>query len=200
MANERPWGLGDADELGTFIRQVREVRQLTQEDLAALMRALGLDTTREQVVRMERGQRSISAVELYTVARALTVPVSSFYRAAGFIDGVALLDETMFDTTITPFPLTRELLSHVADELSPAARALIGGDTLAAPAVQEVLAAWIEYEQRSGRDPTPHAQRAKHASLWGEYTNDPVGFRVRAFGDQADERDIEQVRQGEERQ
>ena len=176
--------------LGTSIALIRQTLALTQDDVAVLMRAHGVGWRREQVVRVERGQRQVTAHVLYVLARVLGVPLHLLYRWAGYPDsdtvagtpqGSALWQrgET---TYVTPYPESaRRIAESVRHDLSAAAQALlVDSDVEALLAVTNVHGAWRNYEQKSGRPPTERASRAKLASLWAEYEQDPGAFRARA--------------------
>ncbi len=60
-------------ELGERIRYARVARELSQADLAR-----SLDVDRSALVRMESGERKVSALELFLLAEVLKVPMSHF--------------------------------------------------------------------------------------------------------------------------
>ena len=63
------------DALGARIRECRTMRGLNQRELAE---KIGVSS--QQVHRYEVGENSISAAELYGLARVLGVPVTHFYE------------------------------------------------------------------------------------------------------------------------
>lgn len=60
--------------VGRQIRAVREMRGMTQEQLAAQLQIRDCDVTRSAVAKMEVGQRHIYAVELRALRDILNVP------------------------------------------------------------------------------------------------------------------------------
>lgn len=60
--------------VGQQIRAAREVRGMTQEQLAAQLQTHDCDVTRSAVAKMEVGQRHIYAVELRALRDILNVP------------------------------------------------------------------------------------------------------------------------------
>ena len=64
------------ERLGRAIRHRRRMKELTLQDLA---RACGV--TFQQVHKYESGLCSLSASQLWAIARVLEVPVSYFYEA-----------------------------------------------------------------------------------------------------------------------
>lgn len=60
--------------IGKNIRQHRELKGLTQEQLAAKMQLGGCDITRSAVAKIEVGQRHIYPDELYLLHCILNIP------------------------------------------------------------------------------------------------------------------------------
>lgn len=60
--------------LGSRIAQARRARRLSQ---AALAKAISLDRT--AVSKIESGRRRVSSLELHSIARALNLPIESFF-------------------------------------------------------------------------------------------------------------------------
>ncbi len=60
-------------KVGQKIREVRERRELTQEQLAARLQTRGCDVTRSALAKMEAGQRHIYAFELCCLREALNI-------------------------------------------------------------------------------------------------------------------------------
>lgn len=61
-------------KVGRQIRNARERRKLTQEQLAAQLQTRGCDITRSALAKIEAGQRHIYAFELRTLRELLDVP------------------------------------------------------------------------------------------------------------------------------
>lgn len=57
--------------LGVFIRQQRRIADVTQEEVAAGMKALGYQWTRSTVAKVELGQRELEALEALAVLRVI---------------------------------------------------------------------------------------------------------------------------------
>lgn len=64
----------DDKTLGARIRQARETQGMTQEDLGD---ALGKD--QKTISMYENGRRSISALDLFELARVLQTPITYFF-------------------------------------------------------------------------------------------------------------------------
>lgn len=80
----------DAKQLGQRIREAREAKGMSQEQLAEL-----ISRDQRSVSEYESGKRRIYANDLPTIARALEVPVIYFFQDVMSEDDldVALLDE-----------------------------------------------------------------------------------------------------------
>jgi transcriptional regulator with XRE-family HTH domain len=59
--------------IGTKVRKLRELQNLTQQDLAARCNRLGFDIGRETVSQIERGVRGVSDLEMILFSCALKV-------------------------------------------------------------------------------------------------------------------------------
>ncbi|WP_285034586.1 helix-turn-helix transcriptional regulator [Mycolicibacterium sp. lyk4-40-TYG-92] len=68
--------------LGARIAELRRQKQMTQEDFLALMAGSGFSWTRTVLSRIETGQRSLKAAELFAVAGALEIQVDDLNPAA----------------------------------------------------------------------------------------------------------------------
>lgn len=79
----------DSRDLGVRIRQAREQRGLSQDDLAA-----EIHRDQRAISEMESGKRRITATELPTIARILNVPLMYFYE--GMLD-VQDLDRALLE-------------------------------------------------------------------------------------------------------
>jgi transcriptional regulator with XRE-family HTH domain len=66
-------------ELGTRLRQRREARGLTQDQLAKLC-----ELHRTFIGSVERGERNVSILNLRTIARALRVPLDELVAKSPF--------------------------------------------------------------------------------------------------------------------
>ena len=58
-------------KVGQRVRDLREEKGLTQEQLAARLQVMGCDVTRSALAKIEVGQRHIYAVELRCLREAL---------------------------------------------------------------------------------------------------------------------------------
>ena len=61
-------------KVGLQIRNARERRKLTQEQLSAQLQTRGCDVTRSALAKMEAGQRHIYLLELRLLREILDVP------------------------------------------------------------------------------------------------------------------------------
>ena len=63
----------DQKKTGYFLKQLRNEKKLTQEQLAARMQLLGCDITRSALAKIEVGQRMLCPDELKALRSALSV-------------------------------------------------------------------------------------------------------------------------------
>lgn len=66
---------GKCNASGAAIREIREKRQITQDQLAAKMQIEGMQITQKQISRIETGSRVVADFELKMFAKVLGVPV-----------------------------------------------------------------------------------------------------------------------------
>lgn len=59
---------------GARLRAIREQRQLTQEQLSAMLQVRGIDLTRSALAKIEVGQRHVYLDELLALRESLDVP------------------------------------------------------------------------------------------------------------------------------
>ena len=64
-------------ELGTNIRKFRKLRSLSTRELADIICGLGYETNGAQIGAWERGERSVSAEQLYYISMALRCSTTS---------------------------------------------------------------------------------------------------------------------------
>lgn len=60
---------------GTIVREIREKRQITQDQLAAKMQIEGIPLNQKAISRIEAGSRVVADYELKTLAKVLGVTV-----------------------------------------------------------------------------------------------------------------------------
>ena len=65
---------------GRKIREIRKSRELSQENVAAIIQLAGLDLTQKAISRMEAGKRVVTDYELKYLASALGVTISELFR------------------------------------------------------------------------------------------------------------------------
>ena len=65
--------------VGPLVRQLRQQRGCTQEQLAAQCQVRGLNLTRSTLAKIEARLRFIKACELFIIAKVLNVPMEDFY-------------------------------------------------------------------------------------------------------------------------
>lgn len=68
-----------ANVVGPLVRELRQQRGCTQEELSAQCRVRGLNLTRSTLAKIEACLRFIKACELYIIAKVLNVPMEHFY-------------------------------------------------------------------------------------------------------------------------
>lgn len=110
--------------IGHHIRLVRQMRRMTQSQLAA-----HIDLTFQQVQKYERGSNRVSASTLVLIAEALAVPVSDFFNGLRSYDVVGATKKATLSaegwevaaivTSMTRGGFRRRLLS-VAREMAAA--------------------------------------------------------------------------------
>ena len=65
---------------GRKIREIRKSRELSQENVAAIIQLAGLDLTQKAISRMEAGKRVVTDYELKYLASALGVAISELFE------------------------------------------------------------------------------------------------------------------------
>ena len=70
----------DQKKTGYFLKQLRNEKKLTQEQLAAKVQLAGCDLTRSALAKIECGQRSIYPDELKALHEALQVPYEALLQ------------------------------------------------------------------------------------------------------------------------
>ncbi|MFA7484338.1 MAG: helix-turn-helix transcriptional regulator [Vulcanimicrobiota bacterium] len=66
--------------IGPRVREIREAKKLTQDELAARCNLLGWNISRGTLAKIEAKVRRVTDVEVALLARALQVDVSVFYQ------------------------------------------------------------------------------------------------------------------------
>ncbi len=66
-------------EIGSRIRNIRESKPMTQEQLAAKLQTMGCDVTRSAVAKIEVGQRHIYPDELKCIKEILNVSFDDLF-------------------------------------------------------------------------------------------------------------------------
>ena len=69
--------------VGTRIRDARlsSKENLSQEDLAARVQAMGVELDQTMISRVETGDRQVTDIELFAICRALRISVGSLFAA-----------------------------------------------------------------------------------------------------------------------
>ena len=67
---------------GPAIQRIRLAAEprITQEDMAGRLARLGLNLTQSQIAKIETGMRPIADYELAALAKALKVPIQTFFE------------------------------------------------------------------------------------------------------------------------
>lgn len=65
--------------MGQRIRQIREMRNLTQDQLSAQLQTRGCDVTRSALAKIEVGQRHIYPDEIKILKEVLRVPFETLF-------------------------------------------------------------------------------------------------------------------------
>ena len=65
---------------GRKIREIRKSRELSQENVAAIIQLAGLDLTQKAISGMEAGKRVVTDYELKYLASALGVTISELFE------------------------------------------------------------------------------------------------------------------------
>ena len=60
-------------QIGKIIKEFREKRNITQEQLCAKLQTMGCDVTRSALAKIEVGQRHIYPDEIKLIAKALNI-------------------------------------------------------------------------------------------------------------------------------
>ena len=71
--------------IGDKVRELREIRKMSQKDLSVMLELMGVYVCRGSISRIEDKSRTVTDIELFAIAKALEVDISE------------LLDDTMFD-------------------------------------------------------------------------------------------------------
>ena len=71
--------------IGDKVRELREIRKMSQKDLSVMLELMGVYVCRGSISRIEDKSRTVTDIELFAIAKALGVDISE------------LLDDTMFD-------------------------------------------------------------------------------------------------------
>lgn len=136
------------EQVGIRVREARVAAGLNQSQLASL---IGVD--RSALVRVESGQRQVSALELFRLSEALVVPVAHFVSAPppAIVSQRADLDEDAQAATRDRFRLDAVLEAHARDaDFLRSGGYLPAGRTL--PAAQVTDAERARRLARSARD------------------------------------------------
>ena len=74
------WADGQtANVVGRLVRELRQQRGFTQEQLSARCQVRGLNLTRSTLAKIEARVRFIKACELFIIAKVLNLPMEDFY-------------------------------------------------------------------------------------------------------------------------
>ncbi len=70
--------------IGKNIRRVRKSRKIGQTELVRQLQLLGIDMTRETLVKIERGIQHIQAKQLYAIKEILETPYDDLLMPQNF--------------------------------------------------------------------------------------------------------------------
>lgn len=70
----------DSIQLGANIRRIRKQRNIGQTELAVMLQLMGVDMTRESLVKIERGIQHIYASQLSAIKTALETTYDELFR------------------------------------------------------------------------------------------------------------------------
>lgn len=70
----------DRNSVGKMVMKLRVDRDLTQQDLAGRLAAVGWNVSRDIVQRIESGEREVTDIDLRLLAKGLRVPVEDLFR------------------------------------------------------------------------------------------------------------------------
>ena len=70
-------------KVGNNVRELRELRKLTQEELAAKLQVNGCDITRSAVAKIEVGQRHLYPDEIILIKKILNVSYDDIFNIRG---------------------------------------------------------------------------------------------------------------------
>lgn len=73
--------------VGPLVKQIREKKGMTQEDLAARCNLLGWDISRSTLAKVEVQLRRVKDTEAVMLARALNVDINKLYGPECFATG-----------------------------------------------------------------------------------------------------------------
>ncbi len=79
MQTKHPWLI----EIGRNIRKLREVKGISQEQLAALS-----DMDRTYIGGIERGERNVAAINLIRIALALDIEVATLFPSVSTLQQI----------------------------------------------------------------------------------------------------------------
>lgn len=65
--------------IGPAVKELRDSKNMTQEDLAAQMQLRGVDIETLSITRIETGQRFVPDYEVFALADCLNVDMESLY-------------------------------------------------------------------------------------------------------------------------
>lgn len=70
-------------KVGNNVRELRELKKLTQEELAAKLQVNGCDITRSAVAKIEVGQRHLYPDEIILIKKILNVSYDDIFNIKG---------------------------------------------------------------------------------------------------------------------
>ena len=71
------------NEIGPYIRVLREKRGVTQKDLSARLEVMEVDLSASSIGKIENGTRPINDIQIIGIARALQVKPEWFFMQLG---------------------------------------------------------------------------------------------------------------------
>lgn len=82
--------MNDMSSIGNTLKELREFRKYSQEELAEFLKVKGFKISRETLSKMENGSRNISFLEMNALAEILNVSVEYFSEEEEEVDLVSL--------------------------------------------------------------------------------------------------------------
>lgn len=107
------------EQMGLKIRQIRKLKGISQDDLAA-----GINLTRTSLVNIEKGRQGLSAITIHNICQYLNInPADIFPDSANSINLLVLSEIAKLkderDDWKNKYTNLKSLLSKITDHLNP---------------------------------------------------------------------------------